>query len=219
MSEESESRPLTYNPEIFTVGDIAHAKAIILTDEDGVDSGTRWEIETPYLAELIGQEIAPKPDQLVIDYGCGIGRLSREMIERFGCSVIGVDISANMRSLAASYVGSDRFFSCAPEMLDRLITQGVRADAAISVWVLQHCFAPAEDVERLRSALVHSGRLLIVNNRARAVPTVEANWVHDGIDIQEVLGARFKPQNLGTLDATRVTQTVTDFSFFGTYQR
>jgi SAM-dependent methyltransferase len=155
----------------------------------------------------------------VIDYGCGIGRLAKEMIERFGCTVIGVDISANMRGLAASYVGSDRFFACAPEMLDQLVARGIRADAAISIWVLQHCFAPAQDIERLRESLIHGGRLLVVNNRARAVPTLEAAWVHDGIDIRQLLESRFKPRAQGTLDPAHVTQTVTDFSFFGTYAR
>jgi len=213
------TKQLTYNPDIFSVGDVAAAKAIILTDEEGVDSGTRWQIETPYLAELIGQELAPRPEQVVVDYGCGIGRLAKEMIERFGCTVIGVDISANMRALAAAYVGSERFFACAPVMLDELVARGLRADAAIAVWVLQHCFAPADDVERLRAALVHGGRLLVVNNRDRAVPTVESNWVHDGIDIRALLESRFKPQTHGRLDPARVTQTVTDFSFVASYMR
>jgi len=213
------TQKLTYNPEIFAVGNLAQAKAIILTDEEGVDSGTRWQHETPYLAELIGEYLAPKPGQVVVDYGCGIGRLAKEMIGRFGCSVIGVDISAEMRGLAAGYVGSEKFFACAPAMLDALVARGVRADAAISIWVLQHCYAPADDVERLRGALVHSGRLLVVNNRARAVPTVEANWVHDGIDIRQMLEGRFKPQHHGLLDPARVTQAVTDFSFYGVYAR
>jgi len=132
------SAPLTYNPNVFAVANLAQAKAIILTDEDGVDSDTRWQAETPYLADLIGQEIAPQPGQLVIDYGCGIGRLAKEMIARFDCFVLGVDISAHMRSLAAAYVESDKFTVCAPAMLDDLAARGLRADAAISVWVLQH---------------------------------------------------------------------------------
>jgi len=213
------SEPLTYNPNVFAVANMAQAKAIILTDERGVDSDTRWRAETPYLADLIGQEIAPQPGQLVIDYGCGIGRLAKEMIARFDCFVLGVDISAHMRSLAASYVDSDKFTVCAPAMLDELAGRGLRADAAISVWVLQHCFDPDADIDRLRGALIHSARLLVVNNRARAVPTVEKSWVHDGIDIKETLESRFKPLSYGLLDPAHVTQTVTDFSFVGTYQR
>jgi SAM-dependent methyltransferase len=213
------SAPLTYNPNIFAVSNLAQAKAIILTDEQGVDSGTRWQIETPYLADLIGAEIAPQPGQLIIDYGCGIGRLAKEMIARFDCFVLGIDISAQMRALAASYVDSDKFTVCAPPMLEELAARGLRADGAISVWVLQHCFDPETDIERLRGALVHSARLLVVNNRARAVPTVEKNWVHDGIDIKEKLESRFKPLAYGLLDPAHVTQAVTDFSFVGTYQR
>jgi SAM-dependent methyltransferase len=210
---------VTYNPAIFAVSNIAQAKALILTDEQGVNSATRWEIETPYLAELIGAHLALKPEHVVIDYGCGIGRLAREMIVRFGCQVIGVDISAQMRGLAAAYVSSDRFFACAPEMLDELMARGVRADAAIAVWVLQHCFAPALDVKRLRSILLPGGTLLVVNNRERAVPTVESDWVHDGIDIRQLLDSQFKARQHGFLDPARVTQAVTDFSFFAVYGR
>jgi SAM-dependent methyltransferase len=213
------SAPLTYNPNVFAVANMAQAKAIILTDEDGVDSNTRWQAETPYLADLIAKEIAPQPGQLIIDYGSGIGRLAKEMIARFDCFVLGVDISANMRSLAAAYVDSDKFTVCAPAMLDDLAARGLRADAAISVWVLQHCFDPDTDIDRLRNALIHTARLLVVNNRARAVPTVEKSWVHDGIDIREKLEARFKPLSHGLLDPAHVTQTVTDFSFVATYQR
>ena len=45
---------LTYNPAIFDVPDIATAKRIILTPE-GVPTELRWQVETPYVAELIAQ--------------------------------------------------------------------------------------------------------------------------------------------------------------------
>ena len=33
-------------------------------------------------------------DSWVLDYGCGVGRLAKVMIEHYGCRVVGVDISS-----------------------------------------------------------------------------------------------------------------------------
>ena len=127
----------------------------------------------------------------VIDYGCGIGRLARELIARHSCRVVGVDISASMRALSAIYVQSDRFVACTPDMLDALVARGFRADAAYSIWVLQHCLRPAEDVGLIDRSLRPGAGLFVMNCVHRAVPTKEAHWVNDGIDIRAMLGETF----------------------------
>jgi hypothetical protein len=66
------------------VNNLAEAMSIILTPE-GSTTADRWETETPYLADLIGQQCALRPDSLVLDYGCGIGRLAHELISRHNC--------------------------------------------------------------------------------------------------------------------------------------
>ncbi len=147
---------LTYNPGIFAVSGVPEAMQIILTP-DGASTAERWTNETPYIAELVGQSLALGADSVLLDYGCGVGRLAEALIARYGCRVVGVDISASMRALSVSYVGSDRFFACAPEMLDALSARGMAVDAAISVWVLQHCLRPAEDIARIRRALKPGG--------------------------------------------------------------
>src|SRR6187455_2492067 len=97
---------VTYSPAAFDVADEAAARRIILTPEFEQDTAERWERETPYLAGLVGGQVPLDADSLVIDYGCGIGRLSKALIERYGCHVLGVDISARMRAMAPDYVGS-----------------------------------------------------------------------------------------------------------------
>ena len=215
---QTQRRTLHYSPAVFNVVDQGHAKAVILTEEQGVDTDQRWERETPYLAHIMRQHLGIGPDQLVLDYGCGIGRLSRALIEACGCRVIGVDISQRMRALAADYVASDRFFACPPEMLDRLLDGGLRIDRAIAVWVLQHCFRPAEDVARIARALTPAGRLMVVNNRGRVVPTVEAPWVDDGLDLAAMLAQSFQLEQMGQLDGSHVTDYVANFSFCGVYR-
>jgi SAM-dependent methyltransferase len=194
-----------YYPEIFNVADIHAAKDVILTNEGpGADTETRWSIETPYVMSLIAGALALTTDTLVLDYGCGIGRMAKAMIEATGCSVIGVDISASMRMLANDYVASERFTALSPQQFDRLASSGLRVDAAISVWVLQHCFAPADDIARIHRGLVPGGGCFILNMPKRAVParrteTAEANfdWLQDGIDVRALLRGAFKVEAEG----------------------
>lgn len=129
---------LTYNPDIFSVQDLAQAKSIILTPE-GASTEQRWKEETPLFCDLLAAHNRIEPGALVLDYGCGVGRMARELIARHRCRVIGVDISASMRALSVQYVNSDDFFSCSPAMLAVLLNQGLKFDSAISIWVLQHC--------------------------------------------------------------------------------
>ena len=77
-------------------------------------------------------------------------------------------------------------------MLDLLIERGISFDVALSVWVLQHCLCPSDDVEHLRRALAATGGLFVVNQRWRAVPTLEKGWANDGIDVGALLLTKFR---------------------------
>ncbi len=208
---------LTYHPEIFDVRTAEQAKSIILTAELGAATDERWEKETPYLAEMIESQVAPTPQSVILDYGCGIGRLSKAMIERFGCRVVGVDISASMRALAADHVNSERFIVCAPHGLDWLVSQGVRVDGAISIWVLQHCLKPQEDIERIRASMRPSARLFIVNNKLRAIPTREAGWADDGADVRTMLLEKFDLEREGVPAPEHVSNHLSEVTFWASY--
>ena len=203
----------TYSPFVFDVSTVAHAKAIILTQEDERTTDERWEIETPYFLDLIGK-MNIKPEHTVLDYGCGIGRLSKGMIDRFGCKVLGVDISASMREMAIDYVASDCFMVCHPDVLH---TFGDGFDAAIAVWVLQHCFKPKEDIARIRNAVKRGGQVLVVNNIHRALPTVEYGWADDGVSIRQLLGVRFDCAEEGPPDARSVGDVLNRNAFWARF--
>ena len=202
------SRKVQYFPEVFEVEDLQSAKAIILTNEGpGADTATRWELETPYVTSLIAQHLNLEPGTLLLDYGCGIGRLARPLIEQFGCHVIGVDISASMRALAPTYFNDERFSIVSPPQFDALVAKGLRVDAAISVWVLQHCFEPAQDVTRMRRGLRPEGKAFVLNMRQRAVPAVDAaqsalqfQWVSDGQDVFGILRESFAVEAEGEVE-------------------
>ena len=208
----------TYNPAVFDVNNLAEAMAIILTPE-GSTTADRWEIETPYLAGLIHDHIPLGPDSLILDYGCGIGRLAHELIRRHGCYVIGVDISPSMRALSVMYTRSDRFMSCSQEILDHLIERGLRFDAALAIWVLQHSAAPAHDMARISRALRPDGGFFVANGVMRSVPTTDRGWFNDGLDIRSMLASEFQPAHEGRLARERTSETLASHTFWGVYRR
>jgi SAM-dependent methyltransferase len=153
----------------------------------------------------------------VVDYGCGIGRVAKELIARHGCRVIGVDISAAMRTMAIDYVKSDRFVAIAPDMLDGLVAGGFTADAAIAVWVLQHCLTPGDDIGRIDAALKANGKLFVLNNIHRAIPTREQAWSNDGIDIKATLDAHFDVVRSGKPPEELTPRDLKDIIFWSFY--
>lgn len=201
-----------YYPEIFDAPDMERDKKIILTEEGpGADTVTRWSMETPYLMELLCQELNLRSDMVVLDYGCGIGRMSKAMIGATGCSVIGLDISQNMRRLAVDYVSSDRFIVISPGQFDILVEAGLRVHAAIAIWVLQHCFAPADDIARIRRSLAVGSSAFVLNMPKRAIPAVLDDpdsgarfvWATDKIDVATLLRREFRVQAEGVPDRSR----------------
>jgi 2-polyprenyl-3-methyl-5-hydroxy-6-metoxy-1,4-benzoquinol methylase len=171
MASDGSTQRLRYFPEVYNVADEQSARQIILTnDGEGADTAARWAAETPYLIELFQSMLNLRRDSLVLDYGCGIGRLSKAIAEAFGCSVIGLDASANMRKLTLHYVGSDRFTTVSPTQFDTLVVSGLRVHAAIAVWVLQHCFSPSDDIARIRHGLIPAGSCWVLNHVATRAP-------------------------------------------------
>lgn len=204
---------LTYAPQVFDAPNEAIARQIILTAEFGHSTDRRWEVETPYLAELLASSLGLTDGMIVLDYGCGIGRLAKALIERVGCHVIGLDISYNMRLLGAQYVGSPRFTPVSPEAFTAMLAKGLTCDAAFSVWVLQHCMRPADDIALIHRALRPGGRACVVNNTGRAVPTHESGWVSDGISVQKLLSEAFTVERIGRLDSTVLPSEAIELSF------
>lgn len=210
---------LTYNPDVFAVPDMDAAKRIILTREKDIDTEARWARETPYLTTLLGEQLGLRSGMLVLDYGCGIGRLSKAIIEQFGCTVLGVDISQEMRGLAPSYVASPAFSVVSRGVYQTMANAGLRVDAAIAVWVLQHCSKPKSDIEVIRAGLRDNGKFTVVNNFCRAVPTVEENWVDDGQDVRSIIQDYFVCEYSGALDGSAVSDHVAAHTYWATYSK
>lgn len=198
---------MRYYPEIFRAKTMDAARQIILTDEGpGADTNSRWLAETPYVVDLIRSHIHIGPDSTVLDYGCGIGRIAKALIDRTGCSVVGLDISPEMRALSLDYVGSPRFTAVSLQEFDSMVSAGVEVDASLAIWVLQHCFDPKADIARLMNCLRPGGRAFVLNMLKRAIPAVdEANtfaWAVDGQDVAALLQLAGEVEATGAPDAT-----------------
>ncbi len=192
-------KQVTYDPSIFMdIATVDDAVRVILTPEDGMTSAHRWKAEAPYLMTLLKKHIFN--GATVLDYGCGIGRMAKPMIEDHCCDVIGVDISANMRALATSCLGGENFIAVHPRMLDVYFSPGF-ADAAIAVWTLQHCFDPRQDIANIHRSIEQDDPLIVVNNVRRVVPVGDGRWADDQIDVDAIIRAGgFEQIERGQLD-------------------
>ncbi len=193
---------LTYDPAIFNVTSLEQAKKVILNPDGKRTVEERWSDETEYLLEKITGYM-PIENSSCLDYGCGIGRLAKPLIERRNWAVLGVDISPSMRRLAVDYVDSRRFVACDPVALDVMCAFGARFDFALSVWALQHMAHVKDDIARIAAALKPSGRLFVLNARQRFVPTRQA-WMHDGVDVLDLLTEALIPVRIEGVDESVV---------------
>jgi SAM-dependent methyltransferase len=180
---------MKYYPDVFNRATPAEARAIILTPEVGLTPDERWQVETDWLAERMSFD----DDALVIDYGCGIGRLSK----LFSNPVLGVDISPTMRGMATMQLADRPLFSVVtPLMLQRMVQGGLRAQGAIAAWVLQHAPHPEHEINLLAAALDPGARVWVLNRDNRAIPAMdddgEFGWVSDGADVFALLEEDFE---------------------------
>lgn len=200
-----------YRPDIYEVETLDQAKDITITPEADTTTEERWRKETAYLTEEIGRQLELGRDDCVLDFGCGTGRLSKALIEAYGCRAIGVDASKSMRLLSPEYVLSDRFTVWSPDVLVKMVDKGFRFKHAICLWVLQHVFDPRETIELIDRALAPGARLFVLNHVARCVPT-NMGYVNDGKDVQAELKSRFDLRETHSLPSEVTTKGISEIS-------
>lgn len=154
---------LVYDPAYFFCNNLNDAKKVILTPCGGLNVDERWKLETEWLIEHIKFD---NDEELVIDYGCGIGRLAKEIKN----PVLGVDFSPSMRVHAEAYVGKDSFSVITPEMLQVLFNNGLRISNVLSIWAFQHIINIEEVIDMLMKAMKPGGTLWLVDMIKRNIP-------------------------------------------------
>lgn len=210
---------LKYEPNIFAVTNQQDAKDIILTFEDE-PTNVRWETETPYLMELIDAKFSLGNQSAILDFGTGIGRMPKELIDKYECLCVGADISPHMRALSIPYVNRDLFVPISNPALLRL---NMKFDLILAIWVLQHCYAVRTDIDVLASLLKPGGALFVVNNCQRVVPCMNDDkfmWIDDKVDLADMLHRHpeLKTREVAKLDA-KVGEKLSQRTFYGIYTK
>ncbi len=186
-----------YFPQVFLPQSLAHAKDIVLSSDP---TGEKWMRQTEDTAHAIVRSFAAlgKPltrESLLLDYGCGIGRVAKRLIELTGCTVLGLDISPGMLYFSLPYVNSERFIPCPQMQLEALVRAGLRASGAIAIWALQHCENPAEDIAQIHRALQPGAPFFVTNKFSRYLPVTPtspfARWHDDGMDVVAAIQEKF----------------------------
>ena len=183
----------TYYPEVFSVQNIEQAKNVILTDENNEN---KWDIETKSSVEKLIKAFSITKDSTLLDYGCGIGRISKELIKQTNCTIIGIDSNPNMLKLSNDYVNSKNFTSYSIDDLKKLIDTGLKFDAVFSILVLQHSLNPQQDINLIYYALKDEGFFYLLNENKRFLPTKSpdsnfVNWKDDGKNVVKFIEERF----------------------------
>jgi ubiquinone/menaquinone biosynthesis C-methylase UbiE len=169
--------------KFFDPTSIAHAKKIILYDDTVPD---QWETETKLTIDFFNQKNLFTKDSVVLDWGCGIGRLAKPIIEQFNCKVVGVDFQPNMLKYAKEYVDHSNFTAITNEeffqLPDNYFTVG------IFVWALQHCTNTKPIISNIQRTLKDNSKLCIFDSTSRSIPVQviddDYNAVKDDIVIE-----------------------------------
>ena len=154
---------MRYIKETFDVTTITQAMNVVLSFE--ADKPEKFYRETKFLVDTIQNENIITNESTVLDFGCGMGRVSKELVKTFDCSVLGFDISESMKTFATLYVSNPRKFKTISEMpADNSV------DVCLAVFVLQHVENPQQEIEKIVKTLKPNGYLVLVNEDNRFVP-------------------------------------------------
>jgi 2-polyprenyl-3-methyl-5-hydroxy-6-metoxy-1,4-benzoquinol methylase len=182
---------MTYLYDAFKPADFESAKNICITP----DSNNRYKFdeETNFLIKFLNDRGLLFTQPRVLDFGCGMGRISRELAN-VGCNVVGIDSSILMLEVAQGYVNSKKFtpvintptfpFQIKPEF-----------DLVISSFVLQHVEDPIKEIEFICSSMKDDATLVLVNEPYRLVPVGMdkdryVEWNDDKVDIDAEINLR-----------------------------
>ena len=181
---------MKYIKEAFDVVTLEQAKNVVLTDDPS--NPNKFDQETKFLIDIINDQNIITPESNVLDFGCGMGRVSRELVKTFNCNVTGVDISTSMLNFAKSYVNNSAKFT---PLIRHTIPNSI--DVCISTFVLQHTENPKREIANIFNVVKTDGYFILLNEQYRFIPgDIDSNnyivWKDDKFNIFEEIESKFK---------------------------
>lgn len=196
-----------FNPDYFNVDSLESAKKLSLE----LDEYETWEEQTDWTIDILKASRTIDKDSTFVDWGVGVGRLSKAVIETFNCNVVGVDTSPSMLRYSEEYVDSKKYSTLTLDQFKKDNIQN-KFTHAISAWSLQHSPTSQYDISFLTRAMIASGKLFIVDSFSKKIPKLlEADprgvlWFDDGIKNRMELERWYIPLMLGTLPVQIYTE-------------
>ena len=178
MSPPSKMR---YIAETFDVANLEQAKNVVLSSDP--NDSEKFDRETDYLIGHIDEELDIDENTVIHDFGCGMGRVSKKLIKKYGCNVVGTDLSQSMLNFAALYTGNPYKFKNMREYIN-----ANSVDVALCILVLQHVENPAYEIKNVVGNIKTNGHLVLLNENKRMIPLqVDSqgyvDWVDDAFDV------------------------------------
>lgn len=155
---------MPYIKETFDVTSFDQAKDVVLSCSS--KDPEKFDRETKFLVDAIEKQNIINENTLVYDFGCGMGRVAKELINRFNCKVIGQDISPSMLMFAKLYTANLKKFTGTH---DYSIHDSI--DVALSIFALQHTEDPKKEIDNIVNVLKPNGIFVLLNENKRYVPS------------------------------------------------
>jgi ubiquinone/menaquinone biosynthesis C-methylase UbiE len=185
-----------YIKQVFDTTDLEVAKNICLSKDSKYPN--KFKEETKFLIDFLKNKKIINSKTYFGDFGCGMGRVSREIIENFDCNIVGFDISSHMLLLAQQYLEYHDKFKI-QKYKKNYKWSGDKFDVFLASFVLQHSEHPQEDIDFIYNNLKDDGILILINEKERLVPVDikdgYAVWEDDKINITDLISKKYK--NIG----------------------
>lgn len=204
------------NSSFFTPIDLDHAKNLVLTPED-TTTESRWEKESYWTIETLKLFSTINETSVVLDWGCGIGRISKLLINTFNCSVVGYDTEPKMLDYARKYVNSDKFTASHCNNLLENLPKNYFTHV-IAIWVFQHSDKLQFEIPLIYQSLKSNSELFVVDMFNKCIPA-DSGFYSDNIDSKQILEKFYNPLILGKIPTKFTTQKIQDMSWWGLLQR
>jgi SAM-dependent methyltransferase len=154
---------MPYIKQCFDVTSFDQAKHVVLSNDP--NNPNKFEQETKFLVDAISNFMLLNDSMVVLDFGCGMGRVSKELINRFNCKVIGLDISPSMLMFAKLYTANpNKFYATHNYDLPCSV------DFALSILALQHAENAQREIDNIVNVLKPYGVFVLLNEPERWIP-------------------------------------------------